>query len=53
MGIVPDNALSREYRDLAGMVNQRVSRSASQVYLVVSGLAVDVKKLAMNIDEGV
>ncbi len=49
MGIVPDNALAREYRDIAGLVNQKVAASATEVYLVLSGLAVDVKKLAVNI----
>ena len=51
MGIVPDNALSREYRDLSGWINQKVAAVADEVYLVVSGLAVDVKKLAVVIGE--
>lgn len=51
MGIVPDNALAREYRDLAGMVNQKIAAKADEVYLVVSGLAVDIKKLAVNLSE--
>jgi len=46
MGIVPDNALAREYRDVAGLVNQQVAAAADEVYLVVSGLAVEIKKLA-------
>ncbi|HMM20312.1 MAG TPA: bifunctional adenosylcobinamide kinase/adenosylcobinamide-phosphate guanylyltransferase [Selenomonadales bacterium] len=46
MGIVPDNALAREYRDAAGLVNQQVAAAAGEVYLVVSGLAVELKKLA-------
>ncbi|BBB93286.1 MAG TPA: bifunctional adenosylcobinamide kinase/adenosylcobinamide-phosphate guanylyltransferase [Methylomusa anaerophila] len=48
MGIVPENALAREYRDAAGSVNQMATQYADQVYLVVSGLAVDIKKLAAN-----
>jgi len=51
MGIVPDNALAREYRDLAGMANQIVAANADEVYLVISGLAVDIKKLAVKIGE--
>lgn len=47
MGIVPENALAREYRDLAGMVNQKVAAAAAEVYLVVSGLAIEIKKLAV------
>lgn len=51
MGIVPDNALAREYRDLSGWINQKIAAVADEVYLVVSGLAVDVKKLAAAIGE--
>lgn len=46
MGIVPENALAREYRDLAGLLNQEIAALATDVYLAVSGLAVNVKKLA-------
>lgn len=49
-GIVPDNALAREYRDLAGLVNQKVASRAAEVYLSVSGIAVDIKKLAAQAD---
>ena len=48
MGIVPDNALAREYRDVAGLVNQKVAACADEVYLVISGLAVEIKKIAVN-----
>ncbi len=48
MGIVPDNALSREYRDLAGWVNQRFAAAAAEVYLVVCGLPVELKKVAFG-----
>lgn len=48
-GIVPDNALAREYRDLAGLANQQIAAVADEVYLVVSGIAVDIKKLAAKI----
>ncbi|MDR3565044.1 MAG: bifunctional adenosylcobinamide kinase/adenosylcobinamide-phosphate guanylyltransferase [Negativicutes bacterium] len=50
MGIVPDNALAREFRDLAGLVNQQVAAAADEVYLTISGLAVEIKKLAIVID---
>ena len=44
-GIVPENQLSREYRDLAGIANQLMARAAAEVYLVVCGLPVNVKEL--------
>ncbi|MEL7632605.1 MULTISPECIES: bifunctional adenosylcobinamide kinase/adenosylcobinamide-phosphate guanylyltransferase [Sporomusa] len=50
-GIVPDNALAREYRDVAGLVNQKVAGFADEVYLVVSGLAVELKKIAVSLGE--
>ena len=50
-GIVPENHLSREYRDIAGIVNQWMGRAADEVYLVVCGLAVNMKKLAENWEE--
>lgn len=52
LGIVPDNALAREYRDVAGLVNQKVAATADEVYLVVSGLAVELKKIAVSLEEG-
>lgn len=52
MGIVPENALAREYRDLAGLVNQRVAAAADEVYLVVSGIAVELKKIAAELPGG-
>lgn len=38
LGIVPDNALARRFRDLAGTINQRVSASACAVDFVLAGL---------------
>jgi adenosylcobinamide kinase/adenosylcobinamide-phosphate guanylyltransferase len=49
-GIVPDNALAREYRDLAGLANQQLAAAADEVYLVVSGIPVDIKKIATHIE---
>lgn len=43
MGIVPDNALSRQFRDLAGRCNQCIAAGADCVILVVSGLPVCIK----------
>ena len=43
MGIVPDNALAREFRDAAGTLNQSVAAIADDVILAVSGLPLKVK----------
>jgi adenosylcobinamide kinase/adenosylcobinamide-phosphate guanylyltransferase len=43
LGIVPDNALARRFRDLQGVLNQRVAAVADRVILTVAGLPVVVK----------
>ncbi len=43
MGIVPDNALARSFRDAAGLLNQWVAAAADEVHLAVSGLPLKVK----------
>lgn len=45
LGIVPAYPLGRIYRDTLGFVNQRLARVAERVYLLVAGLAVDLKRL--------
>lgn len=42
-GIVPDNAMAREFRDRAGFVNQRFAEAADEVYLMVFGQPLRVK----------
>jgi adenosylcobinamide kinase/adenosylcobinamide-phosphate guanylyltransferase len=42
-GIVPDNALARRFRDLAGRLNQDASRLAEEVYWMVFGCALRLK----------
>ena len=42
-GIVPDNALAREFRDAAGLLNQMIARAADEVEFVVAGLPMRVK----------
>lgn len=43
MGIVPGDASTRQFRDCAGAMNQRVAADADAVYLSVSGLPVKLK----------
>ena len=47
-GIVPENHLAREYRDITGIANQLTAREAAEVYVVSCGIAVDFKKLAVS-----
>jgi adenosyl cobinamide kinase/adenosyl cobinamide phosphate guanylyltransferase len=42
-GIVPADALSREYRDLLGWANQRLAQVSTEAFLMVSG-----KKLSLS-----
>ena len=42
-GIVPENALAREFRDRAGVMNQRFAEAADEVYWMVFGQALKVK----------
>jgi adenosylcobinamide kinase/adenosylcobinamide-phosphate guanylyltransferase len=43
LGIVPDNALARRFRDQAGLLHQRIAARADQVVLMVAGLPMWVK----------
>jgi adenosylcobinamide kinase/adenosylcobinamide-phosphate guanylyltransferase len=42
-GIVPDNSLARQFRDTAGLVNQKIAAMADQVILTVAGIEVPIK----------
>ncbi len=43
LGIVPDNPLSRAFRDTLGRVNQRLARAASEAFQIVCGLEIKLK----------
>jgi len=43
LGIVPDNALSRVFRDIAGSANQIIADEADEVYFMVAGIAQRIK----------
>jgi len=43
MGIVPENEMARRFRDIAGMLNQKVASVADEVYMTVAGLPVRIK----------
>jgi adenosylcobinamide kinase/adenosylcobinamide-phosphate guanylyltransferase len=44
--VVPDHASGRLFRDCLGRLNQRLGRQADLAYLVVSGFALDLRRLA-------
>lgn len=43
MGIVPENKLARQFREIAGKVNQMVASVSDEVYLLVAGKALRIK----------
>jgi adenosylcobinamide kinase / adenosylcobinamide-phosphate guanylyltransferase len=44
LGIVPDNALARAFRDHAGLLHQSVAGAADRVYFLAAGLPLLMKK---------
>lgn len=44
MGLVPPYRLGRVFRDLAGRLNQRLAERSDEVYAVVAGLPLGLKK---------
>lgn len=42
-GIVPENSLARRFRDMAGLVNQRVARSVDKVVVSMAGIPIQIK----------
>lgn len=43
LGIVPDNALARRFRDAAGTLNQDIAAMCDDVWLVAAGLPLKLK----------
>jgi adenosylcobinamide kinase/adenosylcobinamide-phosphate guanylyltransferase len=46
LGIVPDNAMARSFRDLAGSAHQRLAEICAEVYFIVAGLPMTMKGAA-------
>lgn len=42
-GLVPANKLGRDFRDVAGRVNQIVAKNADEVFFVVAGIPLKIK----------
>jgi adenosylcobinamide kinase/adenosylcobinamide-phosphate guanylyltransferase len=49
LGIVPDNAMARTFRDLAGAAHQRLAEICDDVHFVVAGLPMTLKGEAIGI----
>lgn len=43
LGIVPENAFSRWFRDVLGYVNQSLGKEADAVFLVIAGIPMKIK----------
>lgn len=43
MGIVPENKLSRNFRDIAGKINQIAGLESDEVYMTVCGIPMKIK----------
>lgn len=46
MGLVPEYPTGRAFRDLLGRANQRLAQIATQVYLMVAGIPIELKGIA-------
>jgi adenosylcobinamide kinase/adenosylcobinamide-phosphate guanylyltransferase len=42
-GIVPENAVARRFRDIAGRINQTIAQEADRVILSVCGIPTAIK----------
>ncbi len=51
-GIVPEYKLGRQFRDLAGVMNQRIARISQQVILVTAGIPIELKSREFKLDDG-
>lgn len=43
LGIVPENKLARDFRDIAGKTNQIVAKESDKVFFMVSGIPLKLK----------
>ena len=48
MGLVPENAVGRAYRDLLGAMNKLIAAAADEVFFVVAGLPLEIKAHAVR-----
>lgn len=43
LGIVPDNPIARQFRDFAGVLNQKMAKIADEAYFMASGIPMRIK----------
>ena len=48
LGIVPEYPIARLYRDELGRANRRLAEAADEVYLLVAGIPLELKALAVD-----
>ena len=51
LGIVPDNALARTFRDVSGRMQQKIAGQAQRIYLVFMGRALPLHQLGRDLQE--
>lgn len=49
MGLVPDNALGRAFRDLLGWANQKIANQATASYFMLAGLPLELNSVASGV----
>jgi iron complex transport system substrate-binding protein len=49
MGLVPENAMGRAFRDLLGWANQRLAQHADATYFLTAGHAVPLKSFSVSV----
>jgi adenosylcobinamide kinase/adenosylcobinamide-phosphate guanylyltransferase len=47
LGLVPPYPLGRTYRDIMGWMNQKITKKADKVFLMIAGIPLELKSLGM------
>ena len=51
LGLVPDNALGRAFRDLLGWTNQKIAKQATATYFMLAGFPIELNSIASTIED--
>jgi adenosylcobinamide kinase/adenosylcobinamide-phosphate guanylyltransferase len=43
MGIVPENETARKFRDMAGILNQKIAGVSDEAYMMAAGIPIKMK----------